>query len=67
MSAEAETVLAEGRAYSKRIAVRMADTVAQRDDFETAAFLAYLQGFKAGMAHAVAAAKECGVITGGQK
>lgn len=46
-----EEVITEARAYADRIAIRMAETVGEREEFSKAAFLAYLQGFKAGLGH----------------
>lgn len=58
-----EQVLADARAYADRIAVRIADRVEDREEFSKAAFLAYLQGFKAGLAHEIQTIQSLKVVT----
>ena len=44
-----EQVITEARAYADRIAKVHADHPDDRDEFSKLAFIAYLQGFKAGI------------------
>lgn len=48
-----EQVITEARSYADRLARQLGDTEGEREEFSKAAFLAYLQGFKAGLVHDV--------------